>query len=193
MNALNRLLGLLVFLILLAAALVTLGITVGWLVVPEVQQIWSYPPIVEIVRDVTRLEGTVHAYVMGGAVVAALVALLGLKAELSPPPRRERLLALPVEGPGRTEVAYSTLDELAERSAGRVAGVERARARVEPRKGKLAVRCRALVSPFAELATAGSAIERTVATDLGRLTGLPIDGVRVRTAVQDPRARRRVR
>src|SRR5919202_1185137 len=65
------------------------------------------------------------------------------------------VLLLPGKGPGRTEVPYSALDELAERSGQEVSGIECVRARVEPRRRAraLAVRCRALVSPYADLAT----------------------------------------
>ena len=193
MNALNRLLGLLLLLLLLAAALATIGLAAGLLTAREVRQVWSYGPAVAIARDVGQLGPGRWPWVLGGASAAALVALLLLVRELTPPPRRARLLALPGPGPGRTEVPYSALDALAERSAREVAGIERARARVAPRRGALTVRCRALVSPYADLATAGAEVRRALADRLHHATGLPVRAVRVRTAVQEERARRRVR
>jgi len=193
MNVLNRLLGLVLFLLLLAMALVTLGLVTGLLTPGEVQQVWPYPPVGSVARDVARLGNSVWPYVLGGAIVAVLLSLLGLKAELSPPPRRARLFVVRGAGPGHTEVAYSTLDELAEYSAKRVPGVERVRARVERQRDQLAVRCRAVISPFAELKAAGAEIERRVAEDVGRMTGVTVAGVRVRATVPDGRARRRVR
>jgi hypothetical protein len=190
MNVLNRLLGLLLLLLLLALALVTLGLTAGLLTVTAVAAVWPYAPVEGIVRDVVAVDAPVRWYVLGGAIVAALLALAGLKAELSPPPRRARLFVVPTGGPGRTEVAYGTLDDLAAYSAGRAPGVERVRARVERRRDTLAVRCRALISPFADLTTTGTEIERRVAADLGRMTGVAVAGVRVRATVQEGRARR---
>jgi len=74
-----------------------------------------------------------------------------------------------------------------------VSGVERLRARVEPRRGGLEVRCRALVSPFIDLAQAGPQLERAIAAHLERVTGLPVHVVHVRTVVQEERTRRQVR
>jgi hypothetical protein len=130
---------------------------------------------------------------VGGSIIFGLLALLLLGRELTPPPRRARVLLLPGKGPGRTEVPYRALDELAERSAREVSGIERVRARVEPRRRALMVRCRALVSPYADLATAGTALQRTIADRLQHATGLPVQTVRVRTTVQEARARRQVR
>lgn len=193
MNGLNRLLGLLLLLLLLASALVTLGLVAGLLSAAAVGEVWPYAPVERIARDVLGVGPPVRWYVLGGALVAALLALAGIKAELSPPPRRARLFVVPTSGPGRTEVAYGTLDDLAAYSAGRAPGVERARARVERRRDTLAVRCRALISPFANLQVTGTEIERRVAEDLSRVTGVAVAGVRVRATVQEGRARRRVR
>ena len=110
--------------------------------------------------------------------------------ELTPPWRHARVLVRPGKGPGRTEVPYSALDELAERSAREVSGVERVRARVELRRWALLVRCRVLVSPYADLGTIGPELQRRIAERLQHVTGLP---VQVRTTVQEERPRRRVR
>jgi hypothetical protein len=193
MNVLNRLLGLLVLLVVLAAALVTVGLVSGALPSPEVQQVWPYPPVLRVCHDVEHLPVRTRPWVLGGAIAALILSLLGLWRDLTPPPRRARLLALPGGGPGRTEMSYRTLDELAERSALEVAGIEHVRARVQPHKRALTVRCRARVSPYVNLATAGPDLERTIADRLHHVTGLPVRTVRVRTVVQKERARRRVR
>jgi hypothetical protein len=57
----------------------------------------------------------------------------------------------------------------------------------------LAVRCRALVSPYADLAAVGPALQRTIADRLQHVTRLPVQTVRVRTTVQEARAQRQVR
>ena len=193
MNVLNRLLGLLFLLLVLAAALATIVLVTGLLTVPDVRQVWAYGPVVTISHDVGHLGAERRPWVLGGAIVAALIAFILLGRELTPPPRRARVLVLPGRGPGRTEVPYSALDELAEYSAREVSGIERVRARVEPRRRALAVRCRALVSPYADLATAGPELQRTIADRLQHVTGLPVQTVRVRTTVQEQRARRQVR
>lgn len=193
MNVLNRLLGLVLLLLLLAVAVVTLGLVTGVLTVAAVDAVWPYAPVHGVTRDVIGLGGALHWYVLGGAIVLLLLTIQGIKAELTPPPRRARLFVVRSGGPGRTEVAYQTLDMLAGYSAKRVAGVERVRARVERRRDKLAVQCRAVLSPFTDLKTTGAAIERTVAEDLGRVTGVAVGGVRVRATVRDEGAGRRVR
>jgi len=211
MRILNRLLALLLLLLLLAAALMTLGLVTGALTAAQVHQLWPYAPVRAIARDVALLNvdtyqgaplgpfgpGTaVGPFVVGGAVVVALLTVLGIVRELTPPPRRARTLVLRGEGgdaPGYTEIAYDALDELAAYTARGVAGIERARARVDPKSGTLDVRCRAVVSPFVDLAATGPEVERAVVERLGHATGLPVRTVRVRAVVQEERARRGVR
>ena len=190
MNVVNRLLGLLFLLLVLAAALATIGLVTDLLTVPDVRRVWAYGPVVTITHDVGHLGTDRWPWVLGGAIVAGLIAFILLVRELTPPRRRARVLVLPGKGPGRTEVPYSALDELAERSAREVSGVERARARVELRRRALLVRCRALVSPYVDLATTAQELQRTIAERLQHVTGLP---VQVRTTVQEERPRRRVR
>ena len=192
MNILNRVLVLLLLLALLAAALLTASLATGLLAVSRARQVWPYRPIEDIAHDLAKLGPARTPPVAAGALIVAIVAVLLLTRELAPPPRRDRTLLLPRGGQGRTEVAYATLDELAEHSARAVPGIERVTARVDPQRAALRVRCRALVSPYAELATAGPAVERAVKEHLERLTGVPVREVRLRAAMQDERARRKV-
>jgi len=192
-NVLNRLLSVVLLLLLLAAAAVTLGLVTGVLTAAVVDTVWPYAPVHGIARDVSGLGGTLHWYLLGGAIVLILLTVQGIKAELTPPSRRARLFVVRSSGPGRTEVAYQTLDDLAGYSARRVAGVERVRARVERRRNTLAVQCRAVLSPFSDLKATGAAIERSVTEDLSRVTGVAVGGVRVRATVRDEAARRPVR
>ena len=193
MNVLNRILSILLLVGVVAAAAVTLGLVWDFLTLGAVRYVWPYPPVQRVTYDVAHLSGGTIYWVVGGSIVFGLLALLLLVRELTPPPRRARVLLLPGKGPGRTEVPYRALDELAERSAREVSGIERVRARVEPRRRALMVRCRALVSPYVDLATAGPALQRTIADRLHHVTGLPVQMVRVRTTVQEERARRQVR
>ena len=190
MNVVNRLLGLLLLLLVLAAALATIGLVTNLLTVPEVRQVWAYGPVVTITHDVGHLGADRWPWLLGGALVAGLLALILLVRELTPPSRRARVLVLPRPLPSRTEVPYSALDELAERSAREVSGVERVRARVELRRWALLVRCRVLVSPYADLGTIGPELQRRIAERLQHVTGLP---VQVRTTMQEERPRRQVR
>lgn len=208
MRILNRLLALLLLTLLLAAALLTLGLVTGVLSEALVQQAWPYAPVSAIARDVALLptltyQGTpigpvgpgtpIGPFVVGGAIMVALLAILGIIRELMPPPRRARTLVLRGDAPGYTEIAYDTLDKLAAYSARGVAGVEQARARVDPKGGALNVRCQVLVSPFTDLATTGPEVERTIAERLTQATGLPVRTVQLRAVVQEERARRHVR
>ena len=128
MNVINRLLGLLLLLLVLAAALATIRLVTDLLTVADVRQVWAYGPVVTITHDVGHLGADRWPWVLGGAIVAGLLALILLVRELTPPSRRARVLVLPGPLPSRTEVPYSALDELAERSAREVSGVERVRA-----------------------------------------------------------------
>lgn len=193
MNVLNRLLGLVLLVLLLAVAVVTLGLVTGVLTDAVVDTVWPYAPVHGITRDVIGLGGALHWYLLGGAIVLILLTVQGIKAELTPPPRRARMFVVRSDGPGRTEIDYQTLDDLAGYSARRVTGVERVRARVERRRNTLAVQCRAVLSPFTDLKVTGAAIERSVTEDLSRVTGVAVGGVRVRATLRDERARRLVR
>ena len=195
MNVLNRILSILLLVGVVAAAAVTLGLVWDLLTLGAVRSAWPYPPVERVTYDVAHLSGGTVYWVVGGSIICGLLALLLLGRELTPPPRRARVLLLPGKGPGRTEVPYSALDEVAEYSAREVSGIERVRARVEPRRRAraLAVRCRALVSPYADLATAGPELQRTIADRLQQVTGLPVQTVRVRTTVQQELARRQAR
>jgi hypothetical protein len=112
MNVVNRLFGLLLLLLVLAAALATIGLVMGLLTVPDVRQVWAYGPVVTITHDVGHLGADRWPWVLGGAIVAGLLALILLVRELTPPSRRARVLVLPRPLPSRTEVPYSALDEL---------------------------------------------------------------------------------
>ena len=194
MTILNRLLAVLFLLLLLVGAVLTLGLVAGLLTSAQVQQVWPYAPALAVTRDLAHLSDLARLYVLGGAAVVALLALFGLLRELTPPPRRARTLVLHDAGPGYTELSYRTLDHLAAYNLERVAGVERARARVQPRRGALEVRCQTRIGPFADAAATKPAIASAVAEQLERVTGLPVRSVRVRTVVQETRrTRQRVR
>jgi hypothetical protein len=190
MNVLNRILSILLLVGVVAAAAVTLGLVWDLLTLGAVRYAWPYPPVERVTYDVAHLSGGTVYWVVGGSIIFGLLALLLLGRELTPPPRRARVLLLPGKGPGRTEVPYSALDELAERSGQEVSGIERVRARVEPRRRARALAVR---SPYADLATVGQELQRTVAARLQHVTGLPVQTVRVRTTVQQERARRQAR
>lgn len=192
MNVLNRVLVLILLAALLVAALLTAGLATGLLGVARVRQVWPYQPVDAIAHDLATLGPTHTVPVVAGAVILGMGTLLLLLRELAPSPRRERMLLLPKEGQGRTEVAYTCLDDLAAHSARTVQGIEAVTARVDPERAALRVRLRAAVSPYAELATAGPAVEQTVKEHLERWTGVPVLEVRVRAVVQDERMRRHV-
>ncbi len=193
MRIFNHLLGVVLLAVLLAAALVTLGLVLGVLTLTMVRQVWPYAPIETIGRDVANLPDATRNWVIGGSIGAAVVTLLGLIRELSPPPRRARLLTLQGSGPGQTEISFGALDDLAAYGARKVAGIEHLHARVDMVKGRLVVRGRALVSPYVELATAGQQLEQAVANRLEQATGLPVLTVQLRTVVQNVKAQRTVR
>lgn len=190
MNALNRILSILLLVGLVASAAVTLGLVWDVLTLGAVRYAWPYPPVERVTYDVAHLsEGTIY-WVVGGSIVCGILALVLLVREVLPPSRSARMLVLSGEGPGRTEMSYRGLDELAARSAQGVAGIERAHARVERRRGALAVRCRVQVPPHLDPVTVGPAVELTIADRLQQATGLPVHSVRVHARVHKERGRR---
>ncbi len=193
MKVLNRVLSLLLLLALAAAALLTAGLASGVVTVSRVRQAWPYAPIEAIAHDLSKLGPDRTPPVVVVALVIAVITLALAVRELMPPPRRARTLLLPKGGQGMTEVAFGSLDELAEHSAESLPGIERVRARVNMAHRALRVRCKALVSPYADLATTGPALEQRVKEQLEHLTGVPVREVRVRATVQDERASRKVR
>ncbi len=82
MRIFNHLLGVVLLAVLLAAALVTLGLVLGVLTLTMVRQVWPYAPIETIGRDVANLPDATRNWVIGGSIGAAVVTLLGLIREL---------------------------------------------------------------------------------------------------------------
>lgn len=192
MNIFNRLLALVFFLAVLAAAILTILLVLDVLVTPDVvRQAWPYAPVVSITRDVTRLPSNVRPIVIGCAAAVGVLSIIALIAELRPPRRRPTgPVLLRATGPGGTEVTNAALTALAEYSAGGVPGVEGVRTRVYTYPAALDVQCRATVAPDVDLAAAGPHLAHAMADALGQATGLPMRGVHTRAVVQYPRKTR---
>lgn len=193
MSILNRLLALCFLLVLLGVSLLTVVLATGWLSATAAYNALPYQPVLAIARDANTTAPSVFWYVVGSGAAAALLAVIGILAELRPRARRERRIALPATGVGYTELDYASLDHLAEYCALRVDGIKHARARVTKNDRGLCVRCRAIVSPLAEIPAAAQSVGTSIEEHLAHSTGLPVERVRVRINVQNLRGSRRVR
>ncbi len=206
MNIVNRVLAGLLLLALVVASIVVVLLISAFVDVAQIRHLWPYGPVETIGRDITRLGPARRAPVAIGTAAAGLLALLLFVLEFRRTPRRARLMTIHAEGPGYTEIAFGTLEDVVRHVGTEISGVEEiTRARIDPGREGLRVACRARISPAAEMATAGSELEQTIARRVREATGVPVSSVRVRTeagaagsragsrAGSGTRARRRVR
>jgi hypothetical protein len=182
MNVVNRVLAGLLLLATIAAAIVVL-LLIGALVdVAHIQQVWPYGPVASIARDITRLGPARRGSVAIGTAIVGLVALLLFVLEFRRQPRRARTLTIHAEGPGYTEIAFGTIEDVVLHTGAEVAGIQQvARARVDQGREGLRIVCRAFVGPGVEMAAAGSQLEQVIVQRVREVTGVSVSSVRVRT------------
>lgn len=204
MKIFNRLLTMALALAVIAAAILTALLCGGLLKPREVVSRWSYPPVSGVTHDLATIAMRVKPFVVGGAVVVAVLALLLFLSEfrvlgsiLDPWRRRGRALPLRSSGPGGTSVLLGPLDDIVRRSTSEIPGVVELRARVSHRAGAvLAVDCEASVDAAADLTVLGPTVERRVREFLTMMVGLPVRHVHVRVSLahqnaEHPRTPRR--
>ncbi len=202
MNVANRVLASLLLLLVIVASIVVVLLISAFVDVAQIRHLWLYGPVETMGRDITRLGPARRTPVAIGAAVVGLLAFLLFALEFRGTPRRARLMTIHAEGPGRTEIAFGTLEDVVRHAGTETAGVEGiTRARIDPGRAGLRVACRARISSAAEMATAGAELEQTIARRVRATTGVPVSSVRVRTesgatgsgAGSGAHARRRVR
>lgn len=193
MNVLNRLIGILFFLIILILAIGTAGTITGLLTGHTVDQVYSYGPLHQSLNDLHHVQPHNTRIIAGaGAVLIAVLALLFLALELTPP-RRERALTLSETIEGETTIGYDKLQKLAERASLDVAEVETAECSVRGDDGSVRVRCTATVNRFADATTVSAQVQAAIKQQLEHTLGRPVERVDVRTEPQRAGTRPRVR
>jgi uncharacterized alkaline shock family protein YloU len=192
MNALNRILVILVDLCVLAllalVALVTLGaIAPEALVSPELAaQLRAMLPVSTAARVAT----------VAVAVALFVLGLILLYYELRPRQPRERRVTLRDDGTGRVTVAIDGLRAMASRAASALPGVRDARSDITDSGQTLRVAGRVLVDPGASVPDVAREVQERVRAVVEHTLGRPVSEVRIDAAVARPdqqRPARRVR
>ena len=130
------------------------------------------------------------------SIVLLLVGLLLLFLELRPEPRAAPRITLKEDGLGRVTVARDGVRELADREAGRVAGVMTVRSQVEEDPTGLRILCRISVDPASSVPEMTQELQQRLKAVVEHHLGLPVAQVsvdaQVAPLVSDRRPRRRV-
>jgi hypothetical protein len=193
LNVFNRILGIVVLLLVLAASAGTIAVAAGLLTVSTVDRIYLYRPAHQALTDLAHLHPAMtQEIVVGAAAIAVIASLLLLIAELRPP-RRERSLLLSQDRNGEVKIGYDTLRKVAEEVSMRAQDVNKARCRVGTRKQALCVRCAVTADPFADADGVGKEVESSVKERLEHTIGKTIKHVGVKVDLAKPGTRVRVR
>lgn len=186
MNILNRLVAILVFLLILALAIGTLGVMSGMLTASMVDTVCPYPPLHHALTDLAHLRPmNVQLITVAAAALSAVLMLFLLVRELTPP-RPERTVLLAQDQEGEVTIGYDTLRKVAELASVGVQRVAAARCAVAMRKGVLRVRCRATADPFSNAGAVGQAVEAAIRSQLEQTLGKPVEHVAVRIELEKP-------
>jgi hypothetical protein len=173
----NRLLAILLALVLLVTASAALLTTLGVLQPNQVAPAGSW--FVDRLAPFTRFDATTSNLAVGIALALIVLALLLLVLELRQGPRRERRITLKEDAVGRVTVALDGLRELADREAGRVAGVLRARSQVEDQPAGLEIACRLTVDPECSVPDMTQELRERLKAAVEHHTGLVVTRVSV--------------
>jgi hypothetical protein len=185
-NILNRVVAILLFLLVLALAVGTLGVVTGMLTASMVDAVRPYPPLHHALSDLAHLRPmNVQIITVAGAALTAVLMLFLLARELTPP-RPERTVLLAQNQEGEVTIGYDTLRKVAEMAAVEVQRVAKARCTVTTRKGVLRVRCRATADPYSNAGAVGLAVEAAVRSQLEQTLGKPVEHVAVRVELEKP-------
>ncbi len=193
MSVFNRLLIILLALILLVTAGAVLLTTLR---VTQPAQFAPTPWFADRLAPFTQLDPTLWSWAVGVSIVLFLLALLLLFIELRPGPRAAPRIILREDGLGRVTMARDGVRELADREAGRVAGVMRVRSQVQEEPTGLRILCRISVDPSSNVPEMTQELQERLKTAVEHHLGLAVTQVsvdaQVAPLVTDRRLRRRV-
>ena len=193
MNVFNRLLIILLALVLLVAAGAVLLTTLR---VTQPEQLSPTAWFVDRLVPFTQLDPTLWSWTVGASIVLLLVGLLLLFLELRPGPRAAPQITLKEDGLGRVTVTRDGVRELADREAGRVAGVMTVRSQVDEDPTGLRILCRISVDPASSVPEMTHELQQRLKAAVEHHLGLPVAQVsvdaQVAPLVSDRRSRRRV-
>jgi uncharacterized alkaline shock family protein YloU len=176
MNALNRLLLILVALALLACAGSIILVTLAWLPLHDVAGI---PWVSDRLTPFTHLSDTNEVKTLAICSGLLLVGLLLLVVEVVTLLPGEQPLTLKQDGLGRVTVDREVVRELANREAGQVPGVLRFTPQLQQNRNGLKIRGRLAVEPAANLVDVTQQVQERVKIMVERSLGQPVEDVRL--------------
>jgi uncharacterized alkaline shock family protein YloU len=187
MNILNRFIGILVALLLVAGGVIVL-VTIFDVV--DTQSLGS-PWIQDGLASLTLPE--VQPIAITSALVAAIVGLILLILEFKPSRREPDQLALKTDELGRVTIARRGIRDLVNREADRVDGVNGVFSQVSEDRNGLRILCRLTVNPRANVSELAEEVRQRVKTAVEQHLGQPVAQVAVQAQLAPANAGRRVR
>jgi len=178
MNVLNRIIGIVLFLLLLAIAVAAIAIVTGLVTATAVDQVVTYAPIHHMTTDLEALTMSTKALVIAAAVIVGLISLWLLGLELRPP-RRPRKMTLSTDSGGEVDIRHDVIRQVARQASLDVAGVEDVDIDVARRRESIRVKCRATIDRFADATAVGSQVETSIRQRLEQMLGRPVERVDV--------------
>jgi uncharacterized alkaline shock family protein YloU len=176
MNALNRLLIVLLDLVLLVCCGAIVVVTVGWIGLSDFASIhWVYDRLAPFAGMSGADE--IETLAIGSALL--LLGLVLLVFELATLIPGERPLTLKEDGLGRVTVDRDVVRELASREARQVPGVVRFRPQVTQNRAGVEIRGPLAVEPAANLAEVTQQVQDRIKTTVERALGQPVGDVRL--------------
>ena len=184
MNIFNRILAILLALLLVVGGVLALLSALG---LPDIQA-FGTPWIQDGLRRLTQPN------LRSLAVIVSLLALLGglllLILELMPSQREPAAMALKQDELGRITVTRQGVQELVNREADRVDGVNQVRSQITEDKNGLRILCRLSVNPTANVPELAEEVRQRVKTAVEHHLGQPVAEVGVQTQLASANGRR---
>jgi uncharacterized alkaline shock family protein YloU len=187
----NRILIILLSIVVLVGAGAVLLTTVG-LIHPE-QAAASGALLAERLVQFTQLDSTTWRWTVLICLGIMLLALLLLVVELLPGKRAPRTITLKDDKVGKVTVSLEGLRKLADREAGHVPGVVRARSDVAEVPPGLQISCKVFVDPSRSVPNMSEKLQERVKSSVEHHVGITVTQVQVETQVAPVATNRRPR
>lgn len=176
MNALNRILIILLDLVLLVCCAAITAVTVGWLPLSDLSRThWFYDRLAPF----ATISGTDEIETLAICSGLLLLGLILLAFEIGSLIPGERPLTLKQDGLGRVTVDRDLVRELTSREASQVPGVTRFQPQIQQDRAGFRIRGRLSVEPAANLAEVTQQVQDRIKTTVERSLGQPVEEVRL--------------
>jgi hypothetical protein len=173
----NRLLIIVLAIVMLVAAGAVLLTALGLVQPANMAPAGSW--FVDRLVPFAQLEPPLSVWTVGVSLALVVLALLLLMLEVWPRSRAQRRITLKDDEIGRVTVALDGVRKLVEREAGRVGGIERARAHVELVPTGLQLACQILVDPSCSVPSMTDELRQRLKASVEHHVGLTVTQVSV--------------